>query len=116
MPAAVEEQDARDTLEDAGAGRSVAKQDRCGELAAGQGADPAEDSLQISGLAWAGARRDRRWRWRGQQHRRRGGADPGHRSRKIILGSGGELRTCCAAAQGDAEDRNEQRAGAHLPL
>ena len=95
---AVEELDGGDALENARAGRSVAKQDGRGELSAGEGADSSEDDLQISGLAWAGAGRDHRRRWRGQQHRCRGGGDPRNRIREIMLGTGSELRAGRAAA------------------
>src|SRR6266516_3735018 len=105
-----------DTLEYAGAGGPVAKKDRGAKLAAGQGADPSEDGLQIRRLAWTGAGRDHCCRWGGQQHGRRSGADPGHRSRGIILHAGSEVRAGRAAAQGDSENGQEQRAGAHLPI
>src|SRR6266516_3735023 len=78
-----------DTLEYAGAGGPVAKKDRGAKLAAGQGADPSEDGLQIRRLAWTGAGRARRGhprvrrRWRtGCQKgsRRQAGRRSGRRS------------------------------------
>jgi hypothetical protein len=41
----IEELEGWDALEDARAGGSIAKQDRRGQLAAGEGTDPSEDGL-----------------------------------------------------------------------
>ena len=79
--ASIEQLHSDKALEDARGRCSIAVEDPRGKLTAGQGADPAEDGVQVSRPAGAGVGRDlgRRRGW--EQHAGRSGTNPRDRRR-----------------------------------